>query len=115
MNIEKFQSLTFRIENASAEKLNHRTSILDLLEKIAKIANLTVVGKLVKEFDPQGLTAILALSESHIAIHTWPENNHAYVTLTTCSSIDPEKIRLIEKEIAENLCAEKIITKETRC
>ena len=28
------------------------------------------------KFDPQGVTAVALLAESHISIHTWPENGY---------------------------------------
>ena len=115
MNVEKFQSLTFGIEKSPAELLDDEKLILGLLEKISKIANLTVVGELVRKFEPQGITAILALSESHVAIHTWPEKSRAYITLTTCSSVNFEKKQQIAQEILKSLRTEKIITKETKC
>ena len=36
------------------------------------------------KFDPQGVTAIALLAESHISIHTWPESNYSAVDIFTC-------------------------------
>lgn len=38
-------------------------------------------------FEPQGLTAVWLLAESHLALHTWPENNQAYVQLSSCNEV----------------------------
>jgi S-adenosylmethionine decarboxylase len=35
-------------------------------------------------FEPQGLTYIALLSESHLSIHTWPEKGYAAVDVFTC-------------------------------
>lgn len=35
-------------------------------------------------FEPFGYTAIWLLSESHFAIHTFPEENKSYVELSSC-------------------------------
>jgi len=35
-------------------------------------------------FEPYGYTLIFLLSESHLAIHTFPEENTTYVELTSC-------------------------------
>lgn len=40
---------------------------------------LTVVNSTFEQFDPVGVTGVVLLAESHLAIHTWPEN--AYVSL----------------------------------
>ncbi len=36
-------------------------------------------------FEPQGYTAIWLLSESHLAIHTFPEESKSYVELSSCN------------------------------
>jgi S-adenosylmethionine decarboxylase len=45
----------------------------------------TVVAQFVYEFGP-GLTAVVILSESHAALHTWPELGYAHLDLVTCGS-----------------------------
>lgn len=42
------------------------------------------------KFHPQGVTALGLLSESHISIHTWPENGYAAVDVFTCGDAQPE-------------------------
>jgi len=37
-----------------------------------------------KFFTPFGYTAIFLLSESHFAIHTFPEENQTYIELSSC-------------------------------
>lgn len=44
----------------------------------------TLVSSQHKMFEPQGLTYIGLLSESHISIHTWPEKGHACIDIFTC-------------------------------
>ena len=36
------------------------------------------------KFEPQGVTAIALLAESHISIHTWPESNYSAIDIFTC-------------------------------
>ncbi|GCE45486.1 S-adenosylmethionine decarboxylase [Thermosporothrix hazakensis] len=53
-----------------------------LSEKVAQLVRenqLTQIGALYHEFEGGGITAVIPLAESHIALHTWPEL--AYVTL----------------------------------
>ncbi|WP_051568381.1 S-adenosylmethionine decarboxylase family protein [Crocinitomix catalasitica] len=35
-------------------------------------------------FQPQGYTCLWLLGESHLAVHTYPEHNKAYIELTSC-------------------------------
>ena len=37
-----------------------------------------------KHFEPHGYTALFLLSESHFAIHTFPEHNTSYIELSSC-------------------------------
>ena len=37
-------------------------------------AQLTLIGECFHQFEPQGVTGTVLLAESHLAIHTWPEN-----------------------------------------
>ena len=42
---------------------------------------------------PNGaVTLVLILAESHLAIHTWPEENLIAVDLFTCGAIDADRI-----------------------
>lgn len=43
-------------------------------------------------FEPQGLTGIVLLAESHISIHTWPERGEAAVDVFTCGGHDSRRI-----------------------
>lgn len=47
--------------------------LIDLLENAASASGATVCQTIFKKFDPQGVTVLCLLSESHISIHTWPE------------------------------------------
>lgn len=49
------------------------------------------------KFKPQGLTGFFLLSESHLSLHTWPEENHMAVDLFTCGEKKPtmESLRYI--------------------
>jgi len=51
-----------------------------------------IVGESFHHFSPHGVTGILAIAESHISIHTWPEHCYAAADIFTCgSSFQPKK------------------------
>ena len=55
-------------------------------------AGATILAKSFHKFDPRGVTGIIAISESHLAIHTWPEHGYAAVDIFTCSTnFEPHK------------------------
>jgi S-adenosylmethionine decarboxylase len=45
----------------------------------------TVLGEIDYHFQPQGWTKLFLLAESHLAIHTFPENGKTYWELSSCS------------------------------
>ena len=47
-------------------------------------AGFDIVGFIEKYFEPFGYTGLYLLSESHFAIHTFPEENKTYCELSSC-------------------------------
>lgn len=64
--------------------LDDQSFIQSTLRQAANIAKSTLLGELSHKFDPQGVTALVLLAESHISIHTWPESGYAAVDVFTC-------------------------------
>ena len=57
---------------------------------IATVGELHVVNKFQHHFNPQGLSLIYILAESHISIHTWEEHNYISIDIYTCGKVNPE-------------------------
>ena len=70
--------------------LDDEDYLRQLLEAGAVMAGATVIKTESHKFDPQGVTAFCLLSESHISIHTWPEENRAAIDMFTCGDCDPK-------------------------
>ena len=58
------------------EKLNDESFLRCTLNNAAKLANAKVLNLVSNKFEPQGVTAIALLAESHLSIHTWPEEHY---------------------------------------
>ena len=54
---------------------------LEIALVLAKANILRIIGE---KFEPQGVTLLALLSESHASIHTWPELGYAAIDLYTC-------------------------------
>jgi len=73
----------------------------------AKVSGATVLDYSFHVFEPQGVSGVVIIAESHFAVHAWPEHDYAAVDLFTCSeTIDLKKA--IES-IKESLGAEETI------
>jgi S-adenosylmethionine decarboxylase len=62
--------------------------------KILKESGFGVLSFVEYNFEPQGYTALWLLSESHFAIHTFPEENKTYIELSSC--IEKQYNRFLE-------------------
>ena len=58
--------------------------IENILLAAAKRANNTPLKVIVHKFSPHGLTAVILLAESHIALHNWPEFKYLAIDIFTC-------------------------------
>ncbi len=97
--------LLLELYRCDYEKLNDESFLRCTLNKGAKLANATVLNLISNKFEPQGVTAIALLAESHISIHTWPESNYSAVDIFTCGqNMLPE---LASKYLIEALKAEE--------
>ena len=76
--------LLLELYRCDYEKLNDESFLRCRLNRAAKLANATVLNLISNKFEPQGVTAIALLAESHISIHTWPESNYSAVDIFTC-------------------------------
>ena len=52
----------------------------------ARVAGATIVDSVFHKFAPWGISGVVVISESHLAIHIWPENRYAAIDVFTCGS-----------------------------
>ncbi|UCD36400.1 MAG: adenosylmethionine decarboxylase [Nitrospiraceae bacterium] len=80
----------------SEDILSDRNALECALKEGILESGLTLVSITGKQFAPAGVTAIALISESHIAIHTYPEAGHASIDIFTCASGSQSVNRLLE-------------------
>lgn len=54
------------------------------LVQAARAARATVVETVFHKFAPCGISGVVVIAESHLAIHIWPEHRYAAVDVFTC-------------------------------
>jgi S-adenosylmethionine decarboxylase len=88
---------------------------LKLVEQHMKAAALAAGAEIIEcvfhKFSPQGVSGVVVISESHLAIHTWPELGYAAVDVFTCGEkVDPWDAckYLVDKFRAEYMTANEI-------
>ena len=103
--IHQSKHLLLELYRCDYAKLNYESFLRCTLNNAAKLANATVLDLISNKFEPQGVTAIALLAESHISIHTWPESNYSAVDIFTCGkNMLPE---LASQSLIEALKAEE--------
>ena len=82
------------LHDCNTDKLNDADYIKDVLEKAAIEAKATILQTIIHRYQPQGVTGVCLVSESHLSIHTWPEYGFAAVDIFMCGKEGfPEKAR----------------------
>ncbi len=72
------------------EVLNDTVKIEEIMVNAALEAGAEIREAVFHQFNPQGVSGVVVISESHLAIHTWPEYGYAAVDVFTCgSTVDP--------------------------
>jgi S-adenosylmethionine decarboxylase proenzyme len=54
------------------------------LVEAARAAGATIVETVFHKFSPWGISGVVVIAESHLAIHIWPENRYAAIDVFTC-------------------------------
>lgn len=79
------------LREVSFDRLNDLEFLKSAMVEAANRCGATIVGENFIKFSPQGVTGVLVLSESHLSIHTYPEEGFAAVDCYTCgTTVDPE-------------------------
>lgn len=81
------------------KKIEDPKKIKEILIEAAKEAGNTPLKVSIHKFNPQGITGVLLLAESHIAIHSWPQFDYLAIDIFTCGEKTfPEKaLRYLKK------------------
>jgi S-adenosylmethionine decarboxylase len=72
------------------EVLNNVRGVENIMVEVALYAGAEVREVAFHKFSPQGVSGVVIISESHLAIHTWPEYGYAAIDIFTCGTkVDP--------------------------
>lgn len=78
------RQMTVEFYNCSAAVLADVRKMEQIFLDAAKVSGAHVVNSNFHSFEPQGVSGVLVISESHFAVHAWPEHDYAAVDLFTC-------------------------------
>jgi S-adenosylmethionine decarboxylase len=92
--------------------LNNREMVEEIMVNAAKEVGAEVRESVFHRFSPQGISGVVVISESHLAIHTWPELGYAAVDVFTCGDrVDPWSAC---NYLTNQFCAKEMAAKEVK-
>ena len=86
--------LLLEVYDVQFDLINDVESLQNVMIKGIERAKMTILNTFSHCFLPQGCTVVIALSESHVSCHTWPENGCLAVDVYTCGTKNPKLIAL---------------------
>ena len=86
--------LLLEVYDVEHNLLNDSVALQEVMERGIKRAGMTILNIFQHCFHPQGVTIVIALSESHVSCHTWPEEGCIAIDVYTCGEGKPKLIAL---------------------
>lgn len=80
------QQLLADLYECDVAALNDEALIREAMLEAARRCGATIVAERFHRFSPHGISGVVVIAESHLAIHTWPEHGYAAVDLFTCGA-----------------------------
>ena len=78
------------IDLHEGERLDDIEHIEATLRRCVQAARATLLHIHLHHFQPNGVSGVAVLAESHISIHTWPEAGYAALDVFMCGSANPD-------------------------
>src|SRR5258708_810546 len=78
--------LLLDLYECEASRLDDLEWIKVTLIDAARAARATIVETVFHRFAPWGVSGVVVIAESHLAIHTWPEKRYAAIDAFTCGA-----------------------------
>ena len=83
-NIALGRQMTVEFYDCDPAVLSDSVRMEKVFLHAAEVSGAHVVNSVFHSFEPQGVSGVVVISESHFAVHAWPEHDYAAVDLFTC-------------------------------
>jgi len=81
---QKYAGIHLLAEFWGGKVIENSKEIEKILIGATKAAKSIPLKVTIHKFSPQGMTGVVLLAESHIALHSWPEFNYLAIDIFTC-------------------------------
>ena len=86
--------LLLEVYGVNFNLINDVNSLQNIMIRGIERANMTILNVFSHCFLPQGCTIVIALAESHVSCHTWPEQGCIAIDVYTCGDKNPKIIAI---------------------
>lgn len=86
----RYSGVHLIIDLYGANRLNEIAFIENTMRQCVAKAGATLLHIHLHPFEPNGVSGVAVLAESHISVHTWPEDNYAAFDVFMCGDTRPE-------------------------
>ena len=93
--------LLLELFDCDSDAITNLEAVKGALVEAAKRAQATIVDVVFHEFSPVGISGVVVIAESHLAIHTWPEHRYAAVDVFSCGDV-------LQPELAADYLVEQL-------
>ncbi len=96
MNNPLGKHLLLDLFHCQSDALCDQEKLDQILTECVRLVGATIVQKVFHPFEPEGsgVSIVFVLAESHLSLHSWPEDKFRYVSIDmyTCGQCDPMKM-----------------------
>lgn len=106
---KRYAGIHLIIDLYGASHLSDQPYIEATMRRCIEASGATLLHIHLHRFEPDGISGVAVLAESHISVHTWPESRYAAFDVFMCGDTNPEACIEIMREAFE---AERVDVKE---
>ena len=103
----KGRQIIAELKECEFSRLDDEGRLREILQRGIKKCGFTLVKMTSHKFNPIGVTLVALISESHVALHTFPEFKHASIDIFHCID-DSEPLFLLLNFIKKELRAKQV-------
>jgi S-adenosylmethionine decarboxylase len=101
------------LHRCDAGLLNDEVRLRSVMLEAVRRSKAHIIKDVFHSFSPHGVTGVVVIAESHVAIHTWPEYSYAAVDVFSCS--EKMSVETVVEYLRDHLrCQEIKMTKFKR-
>ena len=106
---KRYAGIHLLIDLYGASHLSDIAYIEKTMRQCVEASGATLLHIHLHRFEPDGVSGVAVLAESHISVHTWPESRYAAFDVFMCGNTRPEVCIEIMREAFE---AERVDVQE---